>query len=270
MAKSTLDVTTALLKHKKMCHGSDFFGFGPSVFINDQSVGIILEVDIGDNKKIYICDLKTHGYPSKNFVDTYHLLGGSWINPNHKTPFDVMKTELTEEIGNAKLVKAIVDQMHPFADYIISVPKKVHGNNNHSADFHITVSSIFISSLAKHQIEQALDVSLAGSSENIVKKLFILLKPIFNESEPGIFAIQDIQGGKCKRFCWGHDIVLSDYFYENYNVRVTVPGFVGIITDRMISSPSTPFADRLETKHTRLNPLKLGLIDDDFSYKPET
>ena len=269
MSISVLDVKAALLKYKKMCKGADFFGFGPDVFLNDLSVNVIVDVGIDNDKRIFICDLKTNGYPPKNFIGTYHILGGSWINPSHKTPFDVMKAELSEEIGNSNFVKTLVDNMYPFADYIISIPKTVHGNLRHQADFHITISSIFVSSITKSKLGNALDISLTGSRESIIKNLLSALKPVFIESKPGVFSFEDIIKGGGMRFCWGNNIILSDYLLEKYSVKVQVPGFDGIVADRLSSSPLIPYSERLETKHNRLNPIKRGLIEDSFSYESE-
>ncbi len=269
MTTQILYIGTALRKYRKMFKGKDVFGLGRDIFLNDQSSEDIIEVDIGNNDKIYVCDVKTPGYPPKNFVNTFHLLGGSWINPNHRTPFDVMKAELSEEINHTKFVKLLVNCMKPFGNYIKCIPKEVHGNQNHPADYHIIVSSVFVSSVTKTQLEDVLEISSTDSKRKFGKDLLSVLKPIFVESDPGAITLGDIKNGRCKKFCWGHNVVLSDYFYEKFDIHVEIPGFDGIIVDRLTSSPLTPFSDRPETEHTRQNPIKRGLFDDSFSFNPE-
>lgn len=213
-----------------------------------------------------VADVKTEGYPSRNFVGKYMLTGGNWRDPEDLTPLDVYIRELDHELK--ALVNTVYPDIEPFADYFELYSSRQHGNPNMKKVLSATqgticgVVSIFSSTLEGERLQDALKISSYDLSPNSLKS-----RIKSTEAGVAVLTVGDLRSGHIDNFAAGDGIKLRDFLREQYGIDIKVRTPHGRSTRLVDTTPLTPYAERDILPYLRLNPLRVGTAVQQSPFK---
>jgi len=204
-----------------------------------------------------VVDLKTEGYPSRRFVGKYLLTGGNWRHPEDKTPLDLYRRELGDELG--ALVSGLSPVIEPFADYLEVHSVEQHGNPNMRKVLPETrgtiycIASVFSSTLEGEELQEVFGIP---TTELNPESLRGRIKS--TESGVAVLTVEGLLSGDINNFAAGDGIRLKDYLRERYGIKISVRTPHGKSIRLTQTTPLTPYAERDSLPYLRLNPLRVG------------
>lgn len=261
-----LSETQAIEEYRPFVTEEDPYGYGPDVFLNNHAAVVIPEFPVKSDTH-YLFDSKTEGYPQVCFVKKYVFPGGNRRTVTQLTPYNVLEDELREEWKGAgdrtgrRFAELVLSYARPYADYMIAVPKEVHGNQKLPSCY-VFVATFYLSQIPVDGLRR-LGVNINGELPQISEGLFNFVKPFYREAEPAIVSRSSlVDGTALSKFAWGYDRVMRDYL-GTLNLRLGVPLLEGIKADRLDIEPGLIYADRLTNMRDRLNPDVRGRTSKD-------
>jgi hypothetical protein len=225
---------------------------------NHASVGVI---EITGKESWYWLEVKTKGYPPKNFEGTYCIMGGNWIHKWETHPIHVLLRQFNEEICksprtsegepvNKLILKELCENIKAVADYFIHVPEEAHGNPNQKYDYDF-VCSLFETEISRHYLGNSLGLNEGFSAKELEEALTGVQK-----FQPAVLTLQDLEYGVGRQFCWGYDQLMTEYIERRHGFRPKIRMFEEIVVEKLKTSPDVPFADRDTPQHCRINPYR--------------
>jgi len=229
--------------------------YGPEMqetFLNCHAS--VCTIEILGEEPWYWFELKTPGYPPKNFVGTYCLNGGNWINKQDKNPLDVYRREISEEVKDARIVSQLLVNAKAAGDYFSHVPKEVHGNPRQN-DYNF-VFSLVETNIDRYELAYKLGLENDFSAESLSRALGGV-----QQYPAAIVTLQQFKDGLERQICWGYDQIMSEYLERKHGFHPRIRMFEGIVVKKLESSPFTPFEERETLNHYRINPLREATDD---------
>ncbi len=261
----------ALKKYRPFVIENDPYGYGQDVFLNNHAAVVIPEFSTGSGV-LYLFDSKTPGYPQVNFVGKYVFPGGNRRKgiQEEPTPYDVLKEELMGEwkdkksaANGKKFAELVLSYARPYADYMIAVPREIHGNPKLPSQY-VFVATFYLSSIPSKELT-GLGINTDGGLEEVSQRLMEFILPFYGEAEPVVVDRNSLVNGTApKQFAWGYDRVMNDYLMSasqnsgNLGLGLGISFIQSIEADRLNIEPGLPYTGRLTNMRDRLNPAVRG------------
>ena len=197
-----------------------------------------------------VMDLKTPGYPQKNYEDCLCGLGGNYTFKEQYSPEDLMKKESKEELAAA--FKSLI-RYDAFGEFFGVYPEEAHGNPR--IGLYLNPVTWFVMHVNGNDAANVLeiarkDISLAAFQKQV--------PPITEFKSAAVFSLDEIRNGILSntgvKFAWADEKLIADTLMVLYGIDPQIPQDIephkhSTMYRQMDIPINMPFKDRWTLKY---------------------